>query len=67
MKLKTTIYNTMTIKIKKKMQSFQISEAQISGLSILQARLNESNEFNPISKNALVAEALDLLFKKYKI
>lgn len=57
----------MTIKIKKKMQSFQISEDQISKLSILQARLNQANEFNPISKNSLVAESLDLLFKKHKI
>jgi|LakMenE18May11ns_1017448.scaffolds.fasta_scaffold8849140_2 hypothetical protein len=58
----------MTIKIKKVMQSYQLPPDQIHKLSILQERLNSNNtNHNPISKNALISEALDLLFKKYKL
>lgn len=59
---------TPEIKTKKKMQSFQISEAQIKKLSELKASINQNGtNHSPISKNALIGQALDLLFKKYKI
>jgi hypothetical protein len=58
----------MAIKETKIMQSYQIAPSKIQKLSTLQERLNENNTSNsPISKNALIAEALDLLFKKYKL
>jgi hypothetical protein len=58
----------MAIKIKKVMQSYQLPPEQIQKLSVLQERLNSNDtNHNPISKNALISEALDLLFKKYKL
>jgi len=60
----------MTIEItqKKKMQSYQITGNRIDKLSKLQERINQNGtNTNPISKNSLVAEALDLLFLKHKI
>lgn len=60
----------MTIEInqKKKMQSYQITGNRIDKLSQLQERINQNGtNLNPISKNSLVAEALDLLFLKHKI
>ena len=57
------------IKETKKGQFFQITPSRIHKLSVLQEGLNRDLPDNSrvISKNSLVEQALDLLFKKYKI
>jgi hypothetical protein len=57
------------IKETKKGQFYQITPSRIHKLSVLQDELNRDlpEHHKPTSKNDLMAEAMDLLFKKYKI
>jgi hypothetical protein len=57
------------IKETKKGQFYQITPSRIHKLSVLQDKLNRDLPDNSraVSKNDLMAQAMDLLFKKYKI